>query len=154
MAGSISQFKSSFSTDVARPNRFDVIVPVPIGLVPYIGLTRTLNLRCEAAELPGRTIATTNMKIYGVEEKFPYMTMFNDIDLTFIVEDGMEQKVFFDTWISTARRELLLQKLKDAPLVREQVEKEGRLKEIRLRVHRRYAFESIYKADLYNIHLQ
>ncbi len=100
MAGSISQFKSSFSTDVARPNRFDVIVPVPIGLVPYIGLTRTLNLRCEAAELPGRTIATTNMKIYGVEEKFPYMTSYSDISLTFIVGDKMKEKKLFDAWLN------------------------------------------------------
>ena len=100
MAGSISQFKSSFSTDVARPNRFDVIVPVPIGLVPYIGLVRRLNLRCEAAELPGRTIATTNMKIYGVEEKFPYMTSYSDISLTFIVGDDMREKKLFDAWLN------------------------------------------------------
>lgn len=100
MAGSISQFKSSFSTDVARPNRFDVSVPVPIGLIPYLGTTRRLNLRCESAELPGRTIQTTEMKIYGIQEKFPYMTSYSDISLTFIVGDDMREKKFFDAWLN------------------------------------------------------
>ena len=71
MAGSIADFKASFSTDLARPNRFDVNVPIPIGLLPYRQIGRTLSMRCENAELPGRSISTTSMKIYGVEEKFP-----------------------------------------------------------------------------------
>lgn len=100
MAGSISQFKSSFSTDVARPSRFDVSVPIPIGMIPYLGTSRRLTMRCESAELPGRTIATTNMKIYGVEEKFPYMTAYNDMSLTFIVGDDMKEKKFFDSWLN------------------------------------------------------
>lgn len=100
MAGSISDFKSSFSTDVARPNRFDVTIPVPIGMVPYRNTSRRLNLRCESAELPGRSLGTTGMKIYGVEEKFPYMTAYNDMSLTFIVGDDMQEKKFFDAWLN------------------------------------------------------
>ena len=68
MAGSIAEFKASFKTELARPNKFDVDIPIPIGLIPYRGTSRKLKFRCETAELPGRTIATTSMKIYGVEE--------------------------------------------------------------------------------------
>lgn len=100
MAGSISEFKSSFSTDLARPNRFDVTIPIPIGMLPYRNTSRRLNLRCESAELPGRAVATTGMKIYGIEEKFPYMTSYNDISLTFIVSDDMQEKKFFDAWLN------------------------------------------------------
>lgn len=100
MAGSLSEFKSSFSTDVARPNRFDVTIPVPIGMVPYRNTSRRLNLRCESAELPGRSLGTAGMKIYGVEEKFPYMTAYNDMSLTFIVGDDMQEKKFFDAWLN------------------------------------------------------
>jgi hypothetical protein len=57
-------------------------------------------MRCENAELPGRTIATTSMKIYGVEEKFPYMSSYNDMSLTFIVSDNMKEKKFFDAWLN------------------------------------------------------
>ena len=100
MAGSIAEFKSSFSKELARPSKFDVNIPIPLGLIPYRGTSRMLTMRCENAELPGRTIATTSMKIYGVEEKFPYMTSFNDMSLTFIVADDMKEKKFFDAWLN------------------------------------------------------
>lgn len=100
MAGSIAEFKSSFSKELARPSKFDVNIPIPLGLVPYLGTSRMLTMRCENAELPGRTIATTSMKIYGVEEKFPYMSSYNDMSLTFIVSDDMKEKKFFDAWLN------------------------------------------------------
>lgn len=99
MAGSIADFKASFNTDLARPSRFDVQIPIPLGMIPYIGYSRRLNLRCDNAELPGRSIATTSRKIYNIEEKFPYQTNFNDITLTFIVSDDMKEKLFFDAWL-------------------------------------------------------
>ena len=100
MAGSIAEFKSSFSKELARPSKFDVNSPIPLGLIPYRGTSRMLTMRCENAELPGRTIATTSMKIYGVEEKFPYMSSYNDMSLTFIVSDDMKEKKFFDAWLN------------------------------------------------------
>ena len=100
MAGSIADFKASFSKELARPSKFDVNIPVPLGLVPYRSSSRMLTMRCENAELPGRTIATTSMKIYGVEEKFPYMSSYNDLSLTFIVSDDMQEKLFFDAWLN------------------------------------------------------
>ena len=99
MAGSIAEFKSSFSKELARPSKFDVNIPI-LGLVPYLGTSRMLTMRCENAELPGRTIATTSMKIYGVEEKFPYMSSYSDMSLTFIVSDDMKEKKFFDAWLN------------------------------------------------------
>ena len=100
MAGSIADFKASFSKELARPSKFDVNIPIPLGMVPYRGTSRMLTMRCENAELPGRTIATTSMKIYGVEEKFPYMSSYNDLSLTFIVSDDMKEKLFFDAWLN------------------------------------------------------
>jgi hypothetical protein len=99
MAGSIAEFKASFRTELARPNKFDVFIPVPFGLAPYLTVSRELNYRCESTDLPGRAIATTTQKIYGPEEKFPYQTTYNDINLTFICTDRMEEKNFFDAWL-------------------------------------------------------
>jgi hypothetical protein len=56
---SLNEFKSSFNKDVARPNRFDVSIPVPLVLIPYLGTARDLNMRCEATHFPSRTFATT-----------------------------------------------------------------------------------------------
>ena len=100
MAGSINDFKSSFKNDLARPNRFEVDIPVPLTLLPYIGTSRELKYRCENANLPGRTLATMEQKTYGPIEKFPYLSTYNDIDLTFIVDGDMSQKVFFDAWLN------------------------------------------------------
>jgi hypothetical protein len=100
MPGGINEFKSSFRGDVARVNKFDVNVNIPLVLIPYISGARILNLRCENAQLPGRTFATTEQKTYGPIEKYPYMTTYNDIDLTFIVDDDMQQKILFDAWLN------------------------------------------------------
>lgn len=100
MAGSIADFKASFKTDLARSNRFDVQIPIPIGLIPFIGTSRNLALRCENAQLPGRNLETTPMRIYGVTELFPTATTYDNITLTFLVGDDMKEKVFFDAWMN------------------------------------------------------
>jgi hypothetical protein len=98
--GRISDFKSSFVKDLARPSRFDILLPIPFAMTPYISSSRSLQYRCEATQLPGRTFATTEQKTYGPIEKHPYLTTFNDIDLTIIVDDDMNQKIFFDAWLN------------------------------------------------------
>ena len=100
MAGNINDFKSSFRTDLARSNRFDVNIPIPLTLIPYVSTSKQLNYRCENANLPGRTFSTIDQKTYGPIEKYPTLTSFTDIDLTFIVDDNMDQKVFFDAWLN------------------------------------------------------
>jgi hypothetical protein len=99
MPGSISDFKSSFSTDVARPNRFDIEIPIPLTLLAYYGTARQLPLRCEKATFPDRTISTFDQKIYGPAEKFPYQSTYNTAEMTFILSDDMSEKEFFDGWM-------------------------------------------------------
>ena len=101
MAGSISEFKSTFTKDLARANRFDVNIPIPLTLIPYIKSARNLVYRCENANLPGRNLMTTEQKIGSNPiEKYPYMTSYNDINLTFLVDGDMQQKIFFDAWLN------------------------------------------------------
>jgi hypothetical protein len=100
MAGNINEFKSSFTKDLARTNRFDVQIPVPLTLIPYVASAKSLTYRCETAQLPGRTFATTEQRTYGPIEKYPYLNTYGDLDLTFIVDDDMNQKVFFDAWMN------------------------------------------------------
>lgn len=100
MTRTINDFKSSFSGDLARTSRFDVEIPIPLTLIPYVKSARILNYRCEVANLPGRTFATTEQKTYGPIEKHPYLTTYNDIDLTFIVDDDMQQRLLFDGWLN------------------------------------------------------
>jgi len=101
MAGNMTDFKSSFAKDLAKSSKFDVYIPVPIPLILYVNQVRNLNMRCEEAHLPGRTISTADLKIGSSPvEKFPYATTYNDIDLTFMLDDTMNHKVFFDAWMN------------------------------------------------------
>jgi hypothetical protein len=99
MAGSIAEFKASFRTELARPSRFDVFIPIPTG-VGDADDSKLLTFRCESADLPGKSLATTTQKIYGPEEKFPYQTTYNDINMTFICSDDMKEKLLFDRWLN------------------------------------------------------
>lgn len=100
MPGSIADFKASFRKDLARSNKFDVYIPIPLGMVPFIGTSRNLAFRCESATLPGRNLETTPMKVYGVTELFPYASTFDNVTLTFLVSDDMSEKTFFDSWVN------------------------------------------------------
>lgn len=99
MASNINDFLASFKTDVARPNRFDVMIPVPIQLMAYYGTAKNLTFRCETAELPSVTYETFDQKIYGPTEKYPHQKNYNESTFTFMVSDDMSEKLFFDAWM-------------------------------------------------------
>ena len=99
MAGSISNFLTTFKTDPARAFRFDVFIPSPQGIDSSILDAFNLTYRCEVAQLPGRNFSTMEQKTYGPIEKFPYWTNYNDIDLTFLIDDDMIIKKGFDQWM-------------------------------------------------------
>lgn len=94
----IKEFRSSFTGELAKPSRFKVIVNLPPDLPTNID-SRTLSMRCENAILPGRTLATSDHRIYGPTEKYPYQTTYEDIALTFICDSNMIEKSAFDAWI-------------------------------------------------------
>ena len=99
MASNINDFIASFKTDVARPCRFEVLVPIPINLMAYYGTAKNLTFRCESAELPSITFDTLEQKIYGPTEKYPRQKNYNESTLTFMVSDDMNEKDFFDAWM-------------------------------------------------------
>ena len=100
MAGSISDFLASFSTDLARSNRFDVNIPIPLALLFDVSTARTLSLRCESAQLPGRTLETTTKKHGSAPvEKFPYHSNYSEVTLELLVSGDMNEKIFFDAWM-------------------------------------------------------
>lgn len=99
MAGSISNFLSTFKEDAARPSRFDVEIPVPLKLVSYRNAAQKLTLRCDQAQFPSRSLMTTERKIYGPSELQPYNSSYNQLELQFIVSGDMMEKKFFDAWL-------------------------------------------------------
>jgi len=99
MSLSIDRIVASFRGDFARPNRFQVFFPLPEGLYSLGNSQDILTFRCENAQIPGRTLATTEQRTYGPIEKLPYLTTYNDFDVTLIVDGDMKQKKLFDAWM-------------------------------------------------------
>lgn len=125
---------------LARPNRFQVILPIPeyinkfveVGLLEKIinlpntiaadvteilsssfsgqtttgysksfnpSITRYLSLQCEAAELPSKSLGTTDVKIYGPTFKVPYQTQFSETTLSFMCTNDFYERKLFDRWM-------------------------------------------------------
>jgi hypothetical protein len=62
-------------------------------------VSRYLALQCEAAELPGKTLQTADVKIYGPTFKVPYQTQYSDTSLTFICTNEFYERKLFDKWL-------------------------------------------------------
>lgn len=96
----IKDFLASFTDDLAKPSRFEVLVTATHPLLTSIMSAQELSLRCENAVIPGRTLETADLRIYGPTEKFPYKSSYEDITLTFICTDGsLVEKQFFNQWM-------------------------------------------------------
>jgi hypothetical protein len=123
---------------LAKPNRFEVVLPIPPYINNFIGssliekllnlpnvliaeisdiirqsstdtqsrsdnpsMTRYLALQCEAAELPGKTLQTADVKIYGPTFKVPYQTQYADMNLTFLCTNEFYERKLFERWIES-----------------------------------------------------
>lgn len=69
------------------------------GLSSNASISRYLALQCESAELPGKTLQTAEVKIYGPTFKVPYQTAYNDTTLTFICTNEFYERKLFDRWL-------------------------------------------------------
>ena len=100
----ISDLRSSLGS-IMRPNNFSVSLSPSSALISAIGSTysdisKTLSLRCERAELPGKTIATSDDTSVGTSLKLPYDMTYNDIQLSIICAEDMIERRFFEQWMS------------------------------------------------------
>ena len=91
--------------DTGRTAYFDVTINTPtelvkLGLVP--ATTKSLEFLCHSAELPGESVATVSQKIYGVVQKYPIMSVYSDIVLSFYIPGSGTENVrkTFLSWIA------------------------------------------------------
>lgn len=101
----INDFFQHFKKNgVAKVNRFKVEIFRPenaFGVNEFgISDSRDLEFSCESAEFPGRTLTTSDNRIYGPSFKTPYGTDYSEINLTFLCSENMKEKYFFDDWIN------------------------------------------------------
>ena len=110
---------------LARPNKFIAVINFPSQLTSQTNfdgsefaeyqtaLDYTTNLKndirerlfffCDSATLPGRTITDeTNDVMYGPERKIARGVSYEDITLTFYMDQNMAEKVLFESWQNLA----------------------------------------------------
>jgi len=104
----ISEFKSAVG-NLVRPNLFTAtlsgyknIVGVGVGTTADLpNIDSTFKFRCEKAELPGRTLATSEDAVgSGPSLKLPYDITYNDMTLSIICSTDMKERDFFERWIN------------------------------------------------------
>ena len=96
----ISDIVSSMSRGMARTNRFSVVMQTP-GFLTSDGITpfRDLLLFCDQAQLPGLTVNTTPIRIFGEVRETPTEYNYEPVTLSFYVDQQMHIKAWFDSWI-------------------------------------------------------
>jgi len=59
----------------------------------------SLRFACENAEIPGRSFSNIAQKIYGINEQYPFLSIYNDVTFMFYIRDSdFYEKKFFDSW--------------------------------------------------------
>lgn len=92
---SISALRAAVGV-IARPNMFNCVLT---GAQVFNNKIPNFSYRCEKAEFPGRTIATTDDTFAGPTMKLPYDMTYNDITLSVICSEDMKERAFFETWM-------------------------------------------------------
>jgi hypothetical protein len=92
----ISNLRAKLGT-VARPNNFSV--KINLANILTTSINDTFQFRCEKAELPGKTIATVDEIGSGPTIKLGYDMIYNDIQLSIICAQDMNERKFFESWM-------------------------------------------------------
>ena len=94
----ISKVKSA---GLAKTNRYRVTIATPALMTGFMNSGRLITLFCESTSLPGQVVATTEQRIMGETREFPYSKMFDNITLSFYIDNNFEVKGFFDNWLNS-----------------------------------------------------
>lgn len=121
---SVSRFKSNFTP--VRPNLFFAEVDFPSFIRTAVAnkestlqgsamlggskrpwfnsmasdnINNTFRFRCEATELPGRTVSTSDDQAYGPTTKYAYETSYADITMQIMCSEDMRERMMFEIWI-------------------------------------------------------
>lgn len=59
-----------------------------------------VGMYCESTNLPGMNIATVDARVFGENRSSPYMPLYPDLNLTFLVDADMKVLTFFEQWMN------------------------------------------------------
>lgn len=97
----LRNFISNIKTEgLMRSSRYAVMMTPPKSLGNIVNM-RKLLLFCSEISLPGQALTTNQIRTYGEIREVPSEKMFDNISMTFYVDNNMEVKLFFDRWMDS-----------------------------------------------------
>ena len=88
---------------VSRANRMAIKINVPLGLLSILNYKNKddyLTYYAESVAMPGVEFTTTAFYYGGPPVTVPTRSEYRDVAISFIADDHMRQKQFFDSWIN------------------------------------------------------
>lgn len=96
----LNQFISNIKSEgLMRTSRFAVIMQTPRSLGSSVKDLRKILLYCDAVNLPGITLETSLAKTFGEYREMPFNKLFDNITMSFYVDNSMSVKRMFDSWM-------------------------------------------------------
>ena len=83
---------------LARNNRYAVIFTPPAKVNP--DSLRKVLLFCDQIQLPGVNYSTVQNRTFGEFRETPYEKLFDNLSMSFYVDNDMKVKSLFDDWVS------------------------------------------------------
>ena len=87
------------STGLAKTNRYKVSIALPKSMPTFSNSSRLATLFCEETSLPGLDIFTSTQNVISERRLLPYSRKYNNVPMTFYVDNNFEVKSFFDNWM-------------------------------------------------------
>jgi hypothetical protein len=99
--GNLKNFIAMVKTEgLMRTSRYNVNMRTPKSITTAPNMRKIL-LFCSDITIPGVTIATNQIRIHGEIREAPNEKMFDNTNLSFYVDNNMEVKKLFDSWINS-----------------------------------------------------
>lgn len=96
----LNQFISNIKSEgLMRTSRFAVTMQTPRSLGNSVQDLRKILLYCDSVNLPGITLQTTEAKTFGEIREMPYNKLYDNINMSFYVDNAMNVKRMFDSWM-------------------------------------------------------
>jgi hypothetical protein len=98
----LNQFIANIKSEgLMRNSRFAITFTPPRSMQ---GSGAALDLRkillyCDNVNLPGMTLETTQAKTFGEYREMPFNKLFDNINMSFYVDNSMQVKRMFDSWM-------------------------------------------------------
>lgn len=87
---------------ISRTNRYSVVMAPPQNnWMGEFSNLRDILLFCDQVQLPGVSFATIQNRSFGEFREVPYEKLFNEISMSFYVDQNLYVKSFFDAWVNS-----------------------------------------------------